>query len=327
MHWPKMGLTLLDAARTPRAEAGRRIRSDLGGASDRMGSRLHPAIIDPDESVLFLMFILPCACLLAEVALPRLHRYLELQDDEAMAADLLEAATPRSLTPLGRVASAWRHFRHWLLTALGCLDDHHARVDELESVLDAVIAERRWHAAKLQAQIALRQKDRTDNAQALQTAVHTLRTFASNERGAHHQQLRALEESALAASAELQRERDERLESARTRSQLTLDARLASARERSAAQLESAQARYRRMLDVSTAAERSVVASEMAALEAEARRAWEECSVLSRQAEGDAASVSRQLQLLTSQQQKAAQEQLRAQAAAFAAQKEALEER
>ena len=46
------------------------------------------------------------------------------------------------------------------------------------------------------------------------------------------------------------------------------------------------QARYRRMLDVSTAAERSVVASEMASLEAEARRAWEECSVLSRQADG-----------------------------------------
>ena len=40
------------------------------------------------------------------------------------------------------------------------------------------MAQQRWGRARLQAQIALRQRDREQNAKALLTAVHTLRAVA-----------------------------------------------------------------------------------------------------------------------------------------------------
>ena len=292
-------------------------------------------IFDPDEVVLFLVFLFPLAFVVAEAA-PRLSEAFE--DEWAAFEDYDEFALAPSRSPVGRVAACLRGGRRLVWRALG-YDDLQTRNVELEKVLSVVIAERRWQAAKLQAQMALRQRDREQHSQALLTAVHTLRTVATNERGAHQTELAALEEAALSASAELERERDERVESERVRGVRTLQTRLSEA-----------EARFALALDAATTAQRAVVASELESLEREAAGAWREGLQRTAEAEAELAAIQsavlasevnaaeaaratqsqlaeleRSATLHGEQLQRSAEAAMHAQAALWATEKEALE--
>ena len=239
----------------------------------------HSLLVDPDEAVLVLVFLLPLLCVVAENG-PRLARCLEL---ERRAWDI-EAAHPEDGAG-GEHSLVW-HATRWLPVPLRPevlrvramqlfgFDVIDRRNRDLESALSAVVMQKRWGHARMMAQVALRQRDRGQNARALLTAVHTLRTVATAERGAHQQELQALEEAALAASAELQRERDERLDSVRRKGEATLESRLASERRRADADRREDDLEWRRALESAADAYRAMSASEIAALEAEVARAW-----------------------------------------------------
>lgn len=216
--------------------------------------------LEADEAVLLLLSALPLASVLFELW-PRVARAIEVESRAAAAETTNDGAWTAWLPPLLRPTAVWRRGVGLFSRQQPSLPFHDPlRNYELESALSDVLMQRRWHAAKLQAQIALRERDRTKNAQALVTAVHTLRTVAMAEGGTHLEELAALEELAMAASAELQRERDERIESERGKAASLLQirtvelereraARIESEREKSAAALSAAEARFRSELD------------------------------------------------------------------------------
>jgi len=158
------------------------------------------ALVDPDEAVLFLFALLPLLSLLVEVIWPR-----------GVVANDFEQGVPSRLCSCVRAS-----------------DDVHDA-----SALDDMLAERRWEAAKLQAQLAVRQHDAEQNAQALLGAVHALRACSMQGSRAHHaERLGELEELAVAASAALRCVRDERLQSERRRDERRVEERLREAEER-----------------------------------------------------------------------------------------------
>ena len=188
------------------------------------------ALVDPDEAVLFLFALLPLLSLLVEVIWPR-----------GVVANDFEQGVPSRLRSCVRASD-----------------------DVLDaSALDDLIAERRWEAAKLQAQLAVRQRDAEQHAQALLGAVHALRACSMQGSSAHHaERLGELEELAVAASAALRCERDERLQSERRRGERRVEERLREVEERESkrqaenaalhaelAEAEAARARLREDLD------------------------------------------------------------------------------
>ena len=225
-------------------------------------------LFDPDEAVLLLVTLLPLACVLTECwpniqELPYYTRRC-MSDLEMAGADY-----GGSSGPVAWLLGLWQR----LLGIFGLGDASYTRHQELESALSAVVMQRRWGQARMQAQVALRQKDREQNAKALLTAVHTLRTVATAERGAHQHELAALETAALSASAEMQRERDERLHSQRAKAERALDQALASERRRHDARHKEQDVVYRKALEAAAVAHQLLSATEFAHLEAEIARA------------------------------------------------------
>ena len=213
-------------------------------------------MLDPDEAVLFLVFVLPLIFLVEELwpMIVELPFYTSI-----FRADLESEGGGSGL------CGVWQR----LLGVLGVSPRAHS---DLEQALSAVVASRRWGEARLSAQLVLRQRDREQNAKALLTAVHTLRTVATDERGEHQQELEALEAAALGASAEMQRERDERLESHRTKSAAVLERALASERRHAAEALEGQALQHEQTLAAAEAAHVRLSAAEFRQLEMESLR-------------------------------------------------------
>ena len=234
-------------------------------AAEQGGSLL----FDPDEGVLVLVVLMPLLCLAADqwpqlLDMPFLMR--------RCVADI-EAGDPATADAggLAWLCVPWQRF----LGLIGMSDAVHQRQHELEAALSAVVLQRRWGHARMQVQVALRQRDREQNKEALLTAVHTLRTVATAERGAHKAEIAELELAVLSASAEIERDRDERLRSQRARAESALEAALESERRRSAEERDEQAAEYERALEAVYAAHRQFAASEFALLEAEAVQALE----------------------------------------------------
>ena len=214
---------------------------------------------DPDEAVLALVFLLPLGCVLLE--LPSWLEYQVRYADVESAVDEVYNDHGGSsfawLPPLLRPAAIWRR----ILGVFGI-----TRSDgELEATLSALLTRQRAGGARLQAEMALRQRDREENAKALMTAVHTMRTVATAHRGTQQDELIALEQAVLNATSELQRERDERLASQRARAERELAARLDSERKHGAQDRTEA-------VGATMAAIRTISAAELRKLEEEAQR-------------------------------------------------------
>ena len=307
--------------RTPESSTVGRLQSRLQTRFEKMPSSL---LFDPDEGVLVLVFILPLLCAVSE-ALPNIGELPYLL--RRCAADI-EAGDPATANNgmLAWVGSLW--YRVLILFGLG--DPAHLRQQELEEALSAVVMQRRWGHARMQAQVALRQRDREQNAKALLTAVHTLRSVAMAERGAHQEELDALQAAAVAASSEMQRERDERLQSARERAERNLEAALASERRRNEAERSEAAQGYERALEEAMTAHRRLAASELAQVEAEAALVRDEQQTKLSRAMSAAQMAEREartLQQSAGQVAKGAENQIKAKESMWYQEREALQRR